>query len=65
MPARAKAKPTMLTVTFTKVRETKGTFVYGEDETDEPVAVGTLYVKKAVASVLGDPESITVTIEAS
>jgi hypothetical protein len=50
-----------LTLSFTQERETKGTFRYSEDG-DEPV-VGTLYVKKAAAAKLDNPESITVTIE--
>jgi hypothetical protein len=51
-----------VTLTFTKDKETKGTFRYAEDG-DEPV-VGTVYVRKAAAEKLGNPEKITVSIQA-
>ena len=50
------------TIKFNKEKETKGTFVYTE-EGDTP-KVGTLYLKKPAAAELGNPESITVTIQA-
>jgi hypothetical protein len=50
------------TVKFTKEKETKGTFVYTE-EGDTP-KIGTLYLKKAAAAEIGNPESITVTVTA-
>jgi len=40
-----------VTLTFTKDRETKGTFRYQED--NEEVVIGTLYVKKAAVEALG------------
>jgi hypothetical protein len=51
-----------VTVKFNKERETKGTFVYTEDA--DPVQVGSLYLKKAAAAELGNPESIIVVITA-
>lgn len=57
-----KTKTKTLEISFTKERETKGTFVYAEDETDDAPVVGTLYLKKHAAKKLGDPETITITI---
>jgi hypothetical protein len=51
-----------VTVQFMKSKETKGTFCYTEDGDD--VKVGTLYIKKATAATLGNPEKLTVTITA-
>lgn len=51
------------TITMTRSKETKGTFVYTEDENAEgqPPRIGTLYVKKWAASPLGEKISVTVT----
>lgn len=45
-------------------KETKGTFRYQEIETDQPPAIGSLYVKKYV---LGSdpPKKLRITIEAA
>lgn len=59
----AKKKQSTLVVEFTKAKETKGTFVYAENEDNGEVKIGSLYVKKAAAAELGNPESLTVTIE--
>lgn len=48
-------------ITFTKEKETPGTVRYKEDA-DDP-KVGTLYLKKATAAELDNPEKITVTVE--
>jgi hypothetical protein len=49
------------TITMTRTKETKGTFVYTEDDNAEgqPPRIGTLYIKKWAATPLG--EKITVT----
>lgn len=54
--------PTVLT--FTKERETKGTWRYKEDAAAADAVVGTLYLKKAAVEALGSPEALQVTIEA-
>ena len=51
-----------VTIKFKKEKETKGTFVYAEESDTQKV--GTLYLKKAAAAELGNPEALTVTIEA-
>jgi len=52
-----------VTIKFKKEKETKGTFRYTE-EGDE-TKVGSLYLKKAAATELGNPESLTVVITAA
>jgi hypothetical protein len=52
---------TAVECSFTKVRETKNTFVFSEDDQENP-RVGNLYVQKTAAEELGNPEKITVTI---
>lgn len=54
-------------VTFEKERETPGTVRYAEVVPDDDVAkIRTLYIQKhAAVKELGNPETITVTIEAS
>lgn len=54
-----------LTLTFTKAKETKGTWMYAEDEGPAGVYVGSLYVKKHAVHALGSPERLTVTVEAT
>ena len=51
-----------LTATLTKARETKNTVRYEEQETDQPLVIGTLYVHKWAVERLEDPETVTVTI---
>ena len=50
------------TITMTRSKETKGTFVYTEDDDSEgqPPRIGTLYLKKWAANALG--EKITVNV---
>ena len=55
---------TQVKLRFVRERETKTTIRFAEvDPRDDP-KVGTLYVKKALLHDLGDPEELTVTIEA-
>ena len=49
---------------FEKFKETKGTHVFREEERPEGVVVGQLYIKKAAAAELGNPEVVEVTVEA-
>jgi hypothetical protein len=53
-----------LTLSFTKERETKGTWRYAEDVQDasQRPTIGTIYVLKTVLAELGDPDKLTVTI---
>jgi hypothetical protein len=53
-------------VTFTKDRETKGTFRYAEDESPErpELFIGSLYVRKFALANLDMPEKITVAVKA-
>jgi hypothetical protein len=53
-------KEKSLSISFTKEKETKGTFRYAEDG-DDP-AIGKLYLKKDAAEKLGNPEDLTVTV---
>ncbi len=53
-----------LEVTLRLARETKNTLRYEETESDEPPAIGTLYLQKFAAKRLGDPELIKVTVTA-
>jgi hypothetical protein len=58
------AKTTKLTVKFPELdRETQNKVRYVEEEGDNQV-VGKLYLSKDAAKKLGNPDSITVTIEA-
>lgn len=51
-------------VKFTKVKETKGTWQYGEVGDSSTHKVGSLYVKKATVTELGSPEEIEITLSA-
>jgi len=53
-----------LTVTVHKERETKRTWRYAEAGDPEQHVLGTLYVPKDTLAKLGDPDSLTVTMEA-
>jgi hypothetical protein len=55
----------MITVSFTRKAETKGTFKYAEDAADGAEKIGTLYIKKPACAELGNPEKITVVISAA
>jgi hypothetical protein len=52
-----------LQLTLRRARETKNTVRYEEPESDQPIVIGTLYLQKWALHRLGDPETITVTIE--
>ena len=52
-----------LQVTLRRAKETKNTVRYEEPESDQPIVIGTLYLQKWALHRLGDPETITVTIE--
>ena len=55
-----------ITVSFTKGKETKGTFVYEEDiEDGEDPMIPSLYIRKSSADRFGGtmPEQLTITIE--
>jgi hypothetical protein len=54
-----------LQVTLRRAKETKNTVRYEEPESDQPMAIGTLYVQKSAVQRLADPEAITVTIAPS
>ena len=56
----------MTTATFNRGKETPGTFRYDEvpPKGQAPVA-GTLYLKKYFVEQLGNPDNVTITIEAS
>ena len=54
-----------LTITLARAKETKNTVRFEEPESDQPAAVGTLYLQKWAFHRLEDPATITVTIEAS
>ena len=54
-----------LQVTLRRAKETKNTVRYEESESDQPLAIGTLYVQKWAIHRLEDPEAITVTIARS
>jgi hypothetical protein len=52
------------TAKFVVAKETKGTFKFEEvPAPGEPEMCGSLYVKKHVLHRLGNPETITVTVE--
>jgi hypothetical protein len=50
-------------VTMTRSKETKGTFVYSEDDdaSGQPPRIGMLYIQKWAANPLGEKISVTVT----
>lgn len=53
------------TLTFTKKRETKGTWLFEETvPSGEVENIGTLYVKKHALQAMGWPQIITITISA-
>jgi hypothetical protein len=51
----------MLTLTFSRDRETKNTILFREDGPDTP-AIGPLYVQKHALAKLGNPEKLAVVI---
>ena len=53
------------TITMTRSKETKATFVYTEDDNPEgqPPRIGTLYLKKWAATPLGNRITVNVTGE--
>lgn len=53
-----------LELTFEQEKETPGTVRYSEEGDKDKHSVGKLYLKKAAAKKLGNPDSITVTINA-
>lgn len=51
------------TLTFTKKKETKGTWMFEEQVPNGEVeAIGTLYVKKHALQSMGWPQTLSVTI---
>jgi hypothetical protein len=55
-----------VTVTFAKEKETKNTVRFAEQVKDgEDALVGVLYVQKGTAGVLGNPETLTMTLTAA
>jgi hypothetical protein len=53
------------TVKFKEVRQTKNTVRFDEVVADgDPTAIGSLYVQKFTLKELGNPETLTVTLEA-
>ena len=52
-----------LQMTMCRAKEAKNTVRYEEPESDQPIVIGTLYLQKWALHRLGDPETITVTIE--
>lgn len=59
------AKGKSLIVNFTKERDTKTTTRYSEDGEKTDHTIGTLYVKQSALKKIGNPETLTVTIESS
>lgn len=55
-------KNNIMTLSFTKEKETKGTWRYHEDGTTADAAVGTLYLKNHAVEKLGNPETLSVVI---
>lgn len=53
-----------LSLVFDREKTTKNTVRYTERNGAEPVRVGSLYVQKAAATALGDPDTLTVTVAA-
>jgi hypothetical protein len=60
MATTRKAAAGTTVINFIFSNETKGTRRYSEDA-DDP-KIGTIYLKKAFAAEIGNPESFTVTI---
>lgn len=56
--------PSKVSVKFTREKETPGTVRFKEEGDPSDHKVGSLYLKKAAASDLGNPETLAVTIEA-
>lgn len=54
-----------LKVTLKRTKETKNTVRYEESVGGDPPIIGTLYIQKWATVRLEEPETITVTIEAS
>jgi hypothetical protein len=52
------------TVTFKVEKETKNTVRYEEEIGDTPPIIGTLYVQKWVLKTLGNPATLTLTLQA-
>ncbi len=52
-----------LRMTLRRAKETKNTVRYEEPESDQPIVIGTLYLQKWALHRLGDPETVTATIE--
>lgn len=52
----------MLSITMTKTKETKGTYVYSADTQEGEDIVQTLYIKKDAFKGKKAPEFITVTV---
>lgn len=50
-------------VQFEQEKETKNTIRFNEVEGDGPPVIGTLYVQKYILRRLGNPDTLTVTIE--
>ena len=50
--------------TYTKAKETKGTWAFSEDGDPEKFNTGGIYIKRSKLEALGHPEKIKVTIEA-
>lgn len=53
-----------MTLTFDRERSTKNTHVYSERPDNGSTRIGQLYLQKAAAKGLGDPETLTVTVAA-
>ncbi|MGH9090790.1 MAG: hypothetical protein ACRDZR_05345 [Acidimicrobiales bacterium] len=54
-----------LKVTLKRAKETKNTVRYEEPPGGDPPIIGTLYIQKWATVRLEEPDTITVTIEAS
>ena len=55
-----------LVVTLTHKKDTKNKAVYAEaDTTNAEPALGSLYITKGAAAALGNPVTLTVTLEAA
>jgi hypothetical protein len=64
MPAAKAAKK--LVLSFEQDKETKGTRRFAEQAPDgERPTIGSIYVVKSALAELGDPTTVTVTVEAA
>lgn len=54
-----------VTVVLDREKATKNTVRYAERNGDEPTRIGTLYLQKATVAALGDPQAITITVDAA